>query len=113
MDFWFAECLPCRWETRIPYTGAAGEQDLAITAAEEHIAEFHARVKPDDRRKRYIGHVQLRTETALPPPLDPTPQSVAPSIPTKQFVLSTASVQELRAELALRGPEQGDAVAVL
>ncbi len=106
MDFWFAECLPCKWEKRIPYTGAAGEQDLAIAAAEEHVTEAHPRVKPFDRAKAYMGHVQLRTESALPPPLDPTPRPTPPSVPTKEFILSTASVEELRNELAARGADE-------
>lgn len=74
MDYWFAECLPCKWEARIPYGFYSGEQDDAIALAEEHIEKFHRGVKSHDRARLYIGHVQLRTSSALPPPLDPTPK---------------------------------------
>jgi len=73
-DFWFAECLPCRWEVKVPYAGAAGEEDQAIAAAEEHIAAAHPGVLPAERRARFIGHVQLRGYTgALAPPDQPEP----------------------------------------
>lgn len=71
-DFWFAECLPCKWQAKYP-----SESD-AIFAAEDHIAEFHVKVPAKERAEKRIGHVQLRSEdaigTAAPVfPVDPQP----------------------------------------
>ncbi len=104
MDYWFAECLPCKWEERITHLGRAGEQDAAIAAAEAHVQEHHPRLSGLERAKRYMGHVQLRSENAYPPPLDPTPRPDASPPTPKEATLSLASIDELRAELEKRAP---------
>src|SRR6266702_1407831 len=66
MNFWFAECVPCKWETR------HDEQDPAIRAAELHVLDHHSDLfsPPSDVRSRQmaaqrIAHVQLRDENAI------------------------------------------------
>jgi hypothetical protein len=70
-DFWFAECVPCHWQEKY------FDQDSAIHAVEDHIADHHARTSSQERLKQGIGHVQNRTEIAtatLQP--DPIAQSL-------------------------------------
>jgi len=66
MNFWFAECVPCKWETR------HDDQDSAIRAAELHVLDHHSDLfgLPSDVRSRQmaadrIAHVQLRDENAI------------------------------------------------
>ncbi len=59
MDYWFAECVPCKWQTK------HGKQDAAIASAEMHVADYHARVPAAERAQKVMGHVQLRGEDAM------------------------------------------------
>lgn len=59
-DYWFAECIPCRWETK------HDDQDSAIRAAEDHVSDFHRGVPSEVRGREFMGHVQNRTETSPP-----------------------------------------------
>lgn len=68
-DYWFAECIPCRWETK------HDDQDSAIRAAEDHVSDFHRGVPPEVRGREFMGHVQNRTETS---PSDSTFQPAVP-----------------------------------
>lgn len=75
-DFWFAECLPCKWEEK--HT----DQDSAIHAAEEHVFLNHRHVPPEVRGAKFMGHVQNRTETSPgpAPETSPDPLDLAPVI---------------------------------
>lgn len=57
-DKWFAECAVCKWQE------AHDSQSGAIEAASNHVAEKHQTVMPEERARRLMGHVQLRTELA-------------------------------------------------
>jgi hypothetical protein len=57
-DKWFAECLLCKWEASFV------QQDDAVTAASDHVANLHHEIPVVDRARDKIGHVQLRTETS-------------------------------------------------
>ncbi len=58
-DFWFAECLPCKWERKCE------TQDVAIRAAEDHVFIKHRDVPSAVRADLKMGHVQNRTENAV------------------------------------------------
>ena len=76
-DYWIAECLPCKWETR------HDTQDAAITAAEGHVDSLHRHVQPIARAQKYMGHVTQRTvldtESAASAAPEPQTQSEAPT----------------------------------
>lgn len=77
-DYWYAECLPCKWRHR--YTA----QDSAIIAAEDHVYTFHRDVAPAVRGRDYIGHVQNRSENAIgtqPAAADTSALVETPSLP--------------------------------
>ncbi len=72
MNWWYAECLPCSWET------THATEDAAIFAAETHIYGSHPELfsMPSNERsllqvEKKIGHVQLRADTDLGPPGEP------------------------------------------
>ena len=65
MNKWFAECVPCKWETR------HDEQDAAIRDVERHVLDVHrdlftlaGDVRSRQMAEQRIGHVQLRDENA-------------------------------------------------
>jgi hypothetical protein len=58
-DFWFAECLPCKWQ--VTYD----TEDEAISAAEEHVSANHAKVPAREKVEQRMGHVQLRGENTV------------------------------------------------
>jgi hypothetical protein len=72
-DFWYAECVPCKWIT------AHTTQDAAIRAAEDHVIELHRNVPSEVRGREYIGHVQNRTENAYATAQPSAPAEAAPS----------------------------------
>lgn len=63
MDYWFAECLPCKWQTK------HDTQDAALKAATEHIWDNHKYLTPKEQVDRKIGHVQLRHEDTIGAPV--------------------------------------------
>lgn len=79
-DFWIAECVPCKWETR------HDTEELAIADAEAHVDALHRKIHPLVRAQKYMGHVTQRTvmepgdepePIAAPAPPQPAPGGIA------------------------------------
>lgn len=92
MNYWYAECVPCRWQESFD------EEDSAIIAAEVHTRTEHMSlfsISSDARSRKMaderIGHVQLRDERAI-------------AVPTASVVAAPSTTVPLRTlddELAL------------
>jgi len=72
-DFWYAECIPCKWEEKY------STQDSAIAAAEDHVERKHRGVPSHVRGQQKIGHVQNRTENSVSDPTPGTTEAAAES----------------------------------
>jgi len=83
-DKWFAECIPCKWETQ------HDDEDSAIRASVKHVNAFHVDIPPEERGAKKMGHVQNRTVGALATSL-PEGSSAGASTPDPGGTGATAS----------------------